>query len=1228
MRIDVKDLVETFKGNGEPFENLMNDLVRAIARSCGMDDTQIHWDHRTTLKDGGRDLVIDAPNLRTDKPFLPSRASIWSMKSGDEGISPSALKKEITSEKHPKIRSALENGSAYVWCTVWPATHDKVDDMKNAGSEVVSELGLSADQIQFRWADQIREQINLYPNVISIHLPQIGFTFAEVITLEQWKRERGMANAWVNFGTREEVVRRVTNHLLGQQPPNVLHIAGLSGIGKTRTVLEGCSRHPNLAGVFYVGRYEQVNLTLRRYLEVEGRHVLLVIDETPFEKVEEIISRFGEYSDRLRVVSMGPAVRQSSRVSRDEILILPEPEGESEILQVIRTTGAGLREEVLDSIAGQCRHDLRLALLLVQAARRLPQFGGVAVDGIDGIWERVTGLFAQEIGNYHDFRKFYEVLTASVDVGMADNDGREIKILAEYFEHPEQHVRDAANISERCGLGIRAGRFFEATPRALAARLFMERVWPRVRDNLNKFFLSLPERLQRRFLERCQDCSGSVREEVMAKLGQFFLSALSGGDVTVLASRVDSRLFQTWAEFDPERGLAWLRQAVERASAEQLLALDGENDGTGGWRGRRQLVWLCQNLASFAEHFDNCEAILFRLALHETEPSIGNNSTIIWGGLFWPVLAAVEVPFLARLPILLRRLCQCSEVELPLVVNAAIGCVEYRGIGLPIPPRIVGGRVVPVPWRPATYEELARLRRDAATQILAVINNFSHEKLRQVQDMLTEHLQTVIGLGLLENLRAVFQREPLVEPVRQNLLAKLEHKVSFFKETNEENRNDAVIKRLEEWILELSPQDLESRARDLTAQDYWITAPYGDRDVRYNQLADELISNPETFRRLAAWFGSTEARSASALGFALGRRDVGGNLGKVVGEWLQTDLGRPVVIMYLQGTAARVGNLPDAWSSLLDGLAISRPELVGVATCQADVSIRGFNRLLSILDSLPTPRSRYLRQMAFGPWLHTLGPDERRRALETLIRLADLGDVEAVSAGTDLIRMWRDIDKDAVDQTLAQLALRLVQRPLSTVSYDTAYSWLEVMELLCPFFPREAARIILEVITSPDGTGRAVDDRNIEVLALAARHDPSAVMEEFGNAILDPKRKGIFGILVCRGLFGVIGPRYVATWIQQHGRDNLRWLARHFPAPYLDENKQPKLAPLTEWFFREYENDEEAFRWFLMGCGSTGFRSQDEVDPIKKRAEMQPFLTHELRRVREWAQNEIESEER
>ena len=66
---------------------------------------------------------------------------------------------------------------------------------------------------------------------------------------------------------------------------------------------------------------------------------------------------------------------------------------------------------------------------------------------------------------------------------------------------------------------------------------------------------------------------------------------------------------------------------------------------------------------------------------------------------------------------------------------------------------------------------------------------------------------------------------------------------------------------------------------------------------------------------------------------------------------------------------------------------------------------------------------------------------------------------------------------------------------------------------------------------------------------------------------------------------------------------------------------------MTEWLFTEREDDQEAFEWFLRGR-TEGAQWRPGDHTAAKRAEMEPYLQHPLRRVREWAEAEIRFEER
>jgi hypothetical protein len=226
-----------------------------------------------------------------------------------------------------------------------------------------------------------------------------------------------------------------------------------------------------------------------------------------------------------------------------------------------------------------------------------------------------------------------------------------------------------------------------------------------------------------------------------------------------------------------------------------------------------------------------------------------------------------------------------------------------------------------------------------------------------------------------------------------------------------------------------------------------------------------------------------------------------------------------------------------------------------------------------------------------------------------------------------LIYSWGQADQTSIDQTLASLALDLARRARHPGRRHDLYIWHQVLRLLYPSYPRQTAELILSRLTDSGGSTFWEDPEN-DVLALAAAADPAAVMEAIGDAVLDPHRRQMFGVAIFHGMFEPIGVPHVAAWVSRHGREQLRWLARHFRPPYLDEAGRAVVPPLADWLFREHEDDDRAFEWFLMGSDDGGFRSEADVNPARKREEMRPFLMHELRRVREWAEYQIRHEDR
>jgi len=187
-----------------------------------------------------------------------------------------------------------------------------------------------------------------------------------------------------------------------------------------------------------------------------------------------------------------------------------------------------------------------------------------------------------------------------------------------------------------------------------------------------------------------------------------------------------------------------------------LLVFDGKSVFGGGWRGRRQIVWLCQHLAQFPEYFWDCEEILFRLGQYETEGNVANNSLRVWQGLFKPRLSSTPLPFDERWQLLMKRLAETTDQQLPLIITAAMKSlsesVDDFVTGTALPEK-VGGRPAPPMWWPASYGELYKMASAAAAQLIEMVKGMPAERHKFSKGAIIDNISTFTRLGLLETLR-------------------------------------------------------------------------------------------------------------------------------------------------------------------------------------------------------------------------------------------------------------------------------------------------------------------------------------------------------------------------------------------------------------------------------------------------------------------------------------------
>ena len=277
--------------------------------------------------------------------------------------------------------------------------------------------------------------------------------------------------------------------------------------------------------------------------------------------------------------------------------------------------------------------------------------------------------------------------------------------------------------------------------------------------------------------------------------------------------------------------------------------------------------------------------------------------------MFWITLSRTEVPFPDRRELLLRRLREANDEEYPLVLSGAMGIFSMPG-GRVVSPRVVGGRIVPEEWRPKDFGELRDLLVDAAKRILHEISKREVESRGVGIEAVLNQFGSLASLGLIEELHGFFSEIGLDEKTRRSLVGRMDEEIGRFRtwDEREPGKHAASHDALLRWREELSENNLVVRIKDLTAQDYWAIARAARRnnesespDLRYENLAAEVLARPDSLSQLESWLESPEAKSGAVFGFALGKLDRGGATAGTVTRWLEDGRCPLFVIRYLRG---------------------------------------------------------------------------------------------------------------------------------------------------------------------------------------------------------------------------------------------------------------------------------------------------------------------------------------
>ena len=663
-----------------------------------------------------------------------------------------------------------------------------------------------------------------------------------------------------------------------------------------------------------------------------------------------------------------------------------------------------------------------------------------------------------------------------------------------------------------------------------------------------------------------------------------------------------------------------------------------------------QLVWMAEKLAYFAEFFADAEAILFRLALAEIEPHLGNSASRIWAALFRVALSGTSVPFAERLELLERRFNEGGSSGLPLAVAALDEILTDGPVSRLAAPPVVFGRVPPEQWRPADRET----RRACRSQALAVAGRLvaaGGPIAESVRSIVIGRLSTLLLQGFLDEVQVVIGSAALPDVTLAQLGNEVERFLDVFcrdhqlplrglqirtaasggdesgtktAETVPTRATSAELEsRVREWYQRLVPTGLHGRLVSVVGLDSWNQQVFGKEDAwerALENLAADLLRSPAAFAREREWLCSRAARSAFHLGQALGEADRGGALLDQM-LWdlpIAGELRSPGDI----STALRRITRADVnrMNHLLDRLQSEHPRLAYEIIWSAGDELRKVDRLLQMVDCGSLP-AEYLAGLGSGVRDRPLSIDELLQAEERLVRAARDATTPAAPAAAQLLFSWlrspgqfQGIDSLAQNSAFWDTFTSVLQ--LATdVAGNAPVPWARLVDDLATVDPNQAVELAVRVLVADDYSARELAEDCL--LRLAASH-PTEVMYHVGNAMLHPATGWRFRVHDFSLFLSSLPFDIVRDWLLAVGVEGDRGLARHLGPPQLDAEGQPVVPPLTAFVLEQFADDDQVFNEFFAGSRSTRSYQADVATRFDQEVEVaRHFLNHRSRRVRE-----------
>jgi hypothetical protein len=473
--------------------------------------------------------------------------------------------------------------------------------------------------------------------------------YAPAITWEDWNQEFGNKPQFINHEKSNQIKKLINEAANGKISKLILRIKGISGLGKTRILLDAFEPKQEdekllilSSEVLYLNYSEKYDCEkLFRDLESNKETKYIILDNCPENVLRKLMPIINKPDNHNHLITITSDIDEESKIKEVNYIILEKKDTSVVTEQLLEYNFKQLKDEHRRKITDFSDGIPLMAVLLAEGCKENSEFVGNLDD--KEILNKLLGEKAKDdktrrilrsislfsyIGIEDEYKSQLEFVSRNASLtGIETN----IDTIFDKFMETIEIFRKRQIIENK-------GRFIGIRPYPLAIYLAQE--WFDIcnPDRLQRVILDIislsePNKsiLSKSFLEQLKYLN--VSEKAQKMLGKLVGVHGPFDSAEILNTELGSRFFRSFAEVNPVAVSENLYRNLSEKPINELRKIDD---------GRRNLVWTLETLCFDKRTYENSIKILFSLALAENE-YYGNNATGVLRGLFHIRLANTEV---------------------------------------------------------------------------------------------------------------------------------------------------------------------------------------------------------------------------------------------------------------------------------------------------------------------------------------------------------------------------------------------------------------------------------------------------------------------------------------------------------------------------------------------------------------------------------------------------------